>query len=313
MNHGLKCLTLAFVVFLTGCAFPKAQTEAEKLSGYTYIPLDPFPVQVVPNKDGEDKKIDLSDLADPLRLLPDHAVRNAIQTIDVDGNVSFGVGKFEGDVGYYRLTVDYVNSDTVAERFFVLKRMKDRATGELVVVSPFSVDLKEYVFGTEEYWVVRKDPKVESPTLLKNQSNYTFNADDWYEVNIPLYVGIGVRATATIQDAGASLNITGLGTVGIEAETKSLRGTLVLQSIGINGEKVASLIPIQSELNRTTTQNAIVAIASIKPLIADDKTTVVPRLLGMYLPMPADVQLINAIVSAIAEEDISWTPVTIEE
>ena len=155
-------------------------------------------------------------------------------------------------------------------------------------------------------------PAGEAPPDIYGFNDTIAEMVQWHQITLPVYVGVGLRATADIQSTNGKLEATGLGAIGIEAEAGKVSGTLVLQSIGVNSEKIAAQIPIQSELNRTTTQNAIVAIAAIKPLIADEESTVTPRVLGMYVPMPADLKLINAIVSVLATRPIIWSPPTDE-
>jgi hypothetical protein len=89
--------------------------------------------------------------------------------------------------------------------------------------------------------------------------------------------------------------------IGAEAEAERLRGSLVVQTLGVNGKAIASALPIQSELNRTTAQNAIVAVASVKALLHADETIVAPRIVGLYLPFPGGRPLVNALISELSK------------
>ncbi|GJL73380.1 MAG: hypothetical protein NMNS01_25790 [Nitrosomonas sp.] len=242
-----------------------------------------------------------------LESLPDNAVRMSIEQFNGSGNVNYGpagIG-FKGES--YKVTVDYLNSDTTNFRVFISRTVFNKFTGK-----PYFVDLlapiDERIY--DNFYDVRTFPP--PPTV-----NYIKKADGekeqkkqkpfYYEYNIPVYVGIGLRVTANVDVIGASANISGLGVIGAEAEANSVKGTLIVQTLGVNGKSIAAALPIQSELNRTTAQNAIVAIGSIKALLYDKKTIIAPRVVGLYLPFPGNKSLINAIISEISRGDsLGW-------
>lgn len=105
---------------------------------------------------------------------------------------------------------------------------------------------------------------------------------------------------------GANANISGIGVIGAEAEADRLKGSLVVQTLGVNGKSVAAALPIQSELNRTTAQNAIVAVGSIKALLYSPETITSPRVVGLYLPFPGGKALVNALISELSKERVEW-------
>ena len=92
----------------------------------------------------------------------------------------------------------------------------------------------------------------------------------------------------------------------MEAEANNLRGSLTVQTLGVNGQAISAALPIQSELNRTTAQNAIVAVGSIKALLYENGTVVNPRVVGMYLPFPGGKPLVNAIISELSKKRVVW-------
>src|SRR5690242_6172949 len=75
---------------------PRSQGEAE--SGYTYIPIDPFPVQTVsaPGCDGKASGLLLDSL-------PDNAVRMLVERFNESGSVSYGVSKTGAQGETYRV------------------------------------------------------------------------------------------------------------------------------------------------------------------------------------------------------------------
>lgn len=302
-------LTALFGLFLTGCTHSLIpQTIAARESGYTYIPVDPFPVPVQPDKvscnlqsartedEYEDllKKIKYRPL---LESLPDNAVRMSVEQFNGYGNVSYGPGGIGAKGESYKITVDYVNSDTANFRILIGKVARNKSSHQLEYVDFLKdIDETQYDINSIIYDIRSADNK------------HDINPGEFFrEFNIPIYVGIGLRVTANVDVIGDTANISGLGVIGAEAEANAIRGSLIVQTLGINGKSIAAALPIQSELNRTTAQNAIVAVGSIKALLYDEKTATTPRVVGMYLPFPGGKPLVNAIISEISKgNSISW-------
>src|SRR5262245_58610337 len=101
---------LVFVVMLGGCATTFApRSEAEKASGYAYVSIDPFAVLTIKGDDcsGNAKYRGL------LESLPDNAVRMLVERITASGKVTYGPAKLGARGESYRVTIDYINADTV--------------------------------------------------------------------------------------------------------------------------------------------------------------------------------------------------------
>ena len=166
------------------------------------------------------------------------------------------------------------------------------ASSEWREVDLFAENLSHFLPGSERYEVTR----------LKEGEAAGAN-----QFNIPVYVGVGLRVSAYVYVTGASANISGIGIIGAEAEANNLRGSLVVQTLGVNGKSVAAALPIQSELNRTTAQSAIVAVGAIKALLYADETIKSPRVVGLYLPFPGGKPLVNAIISELSKKQVEWS------
>lgn len=300
-------LLLMLAVALSGCTTVfSTRTSAEKESGYTYIPVDPFSVEQVPGagcevaergaKDATANTSQASTEYGPLlKALPDNAVRMLIERFNASGTVTYGPGKLGAKDETYRVTVDYINADTRNFRVWISKSMQRWDDGKLVPVSLIAPpDLDKYVPETEFFQITR-DPADKGE-----------DGSGFVEYNIPIYIGIGLRVTATVDVVAASANISGIGVIGAEAEAERLKGSLIVQTLGVNGKSIAAALPIQSELNRTTAQNAIVAVGSIKALLYADETTVSPRVVGIYLPFPGGKPLVNALISELSKFPIQW-------
>ena len=292
----MRILVLFSVVaMLGGCATTfSPKTVAEKESGYTYVPIDPFAVQTVPGDSCTDTPQEKAKgYGTLLQSLPDNAVRMLIERFNASGTVTYGPAKLGAKGESYRVTVDYINADTINMPVWIAKTMVEKASGEVHYVNPFGPPGDTYQKDSEEYKITR-----ERPTEVE--------INNYVEFNIPVYVGIGLRVTASIDVVGASANISGIGVIGAEAEAEKLKGSLIVQTLGVNGKSIAAALPIQSELNRTTAQNAIVAVGSIKALLYADETVVSPRVVGIYLPFPGGKPLVNALISELSKKRVLW-------
>lgn len=272
------------LVVVSGCSTIRPlQTEAAKMSGYTYVPVDPFTVQTA-------KKLTNKEL---FEFLPDNAVRISVEQLDSSGSLTYGPASVGVAGESYRVTVDYINADTRNLSVLITKFARG-LDGEMKTFPLRSHYLGNYVQGTDVIKVEREgaDSLARSPFSEK--------------YNIPVYIGIGLRVTADVKVLKGRLNISGLGIIGAEAEASNLSGALTVQTLGVNGKSIAAALPIQSELNRTTAQNAIVAVGAIKALLYNEETTVAPRVVGIYLPFEADKQLVNAIISELSQKAIVW-------
>jgi hypothetical protein len=301
-NEMMKRLVLlGLVAMLSGCAtMYSTQTEAERKSGYTYVPIDPFAVKTIPGDScSENKQVNYGSL---LQSLPDNAVRMLIEQISTSGTVTYGPAKMGAKGESYRVTIDYINADTVNITFWIAKMMRKKEgiknnwikDEDWVTVSILETPPIDAIPNSEIYYVCREKP---DEKYIK----------DYEEFNIPVYIGIGLRVSATVEVVGANANISGIGIIGAEAEAERLRGSLIVQTLGVNGKSIAAALPIQSELNRTTAQNAISAVSSIKALLYnEDETVVSPRVVGIYLPFPGGKALVNRLISELSKKRVEW-------
>ncbi|HKU72138.1 MAG TPA: hypothetical protein VJQ51_14985, partial [Burkholderiales bacterium] len=232
----------------------------------------------------------------------------------------------------YKLTADYVNSDTVNKSVWIRKTMLARQTktsydeqGEVSqrdeetrrVAVQFGQNANEevalssektrnaerrFIQGTEQYDV---KSFVERPSSKERDE---LSEARYAEFNVPVYVGIGLRIVAEGMSLSSDANISGIGVVGAEAEAKRLLGSLTVQTLGVNSQAVASALPVQSELSRTTAENAFVAIGSIKAMLHQPETRKFPRVVGLYLPFPGGKPLVNALISELSRTPVTWCP-----
>ncbi len=94
-------------------------------------------------------------------------------------------------------------------------------------------------------------------------------------------VGVGLRLISLITTTDAGINIGDLSSIGMAAKMGKLTGTLMVEVIGIKSKEVTTLLPLPSEINQTTIQNAMQALATIKSKIYDDDTQLYPQVMAI--------------------------------
>lgn len=244
-----------------------------------------------------------------LSSLPDNAVRISVEQLDRGGTLSYGLSSIGARNDLFRVTVDYTITDTRTFPLFI-KKIATNAPEEYKKGIPVS-RVADPAWGRLRYEVMAAkeviDERDAEERALIVEERDTKIAAGYSFYSIPIYVGVGLRVVSTIRVLEANTRIEGLGVIGVEAEQGRLSGSLVIQTLGINGESISAALPIQSELNRTTVQNAIVSVSSIKTLLYKPDVALSPRVVGLYLPFPATTDLVNQIVSVLAEKSpIVW-------
>lgn len=293
-------LFIAAAATLAGCAFPKLPiSEGERNSGFTYIPLDPLGVAVYPGVGCDAKRISRDafilrdDLryADLLRSLPDNAVRIAVKEYDNKNTLSYAGSSLGVEGKRYQVILDYINVDSSNIRFYILaKTIEENKTRKTSVVDVVRI------YDEEGLAAIPRDASQEDISRLRGN------------IVIPVYVGVGLRLTADLQVLRGSLNLSSLGAIAAGVEAGKASGSLVVQTLGVAGKQVSTSLPLPSELNQTTVQNAILSLGSIKAIMFDTENTVLtPRVTGMYLPIQnGNEELVNRIVSELARDAIPW-------
>jgi len=114
---------------------------------------------------------------------------------------------------------------------------------------------------------------------------YAYNKTDFKgKINsIPIYEGIGLRIQATFIATSANLDVNGIFGLSGKVDSSSFKGSIVIQSMGISGKSVN--LPLPSDINPTSIQNALMAISSIRALVytSDNKDLkITPRIIGFY-------------------------------
>ena len=265
---------------------PLPQTLGEQNSGYGYIPLDPLPVVSIPGYKCEPS----DEFLDILKSLPDNAIRIAVASFDASGQLAFGPVQLGTSGKTYQVVLDYINVDTT-NTTFEIGYYKE---GESEIRSLFGSG----TLPDDATIFVRRAVAGRSGELEAAHGDL---------VVIPVYVGLGLRLTASVTVLQGNVNLSSLGAIALEAQAGRLTGSLVVQTLGITGSQVITSLPLPSELNSTTVQSAILALGSIKAILYDEAAIKTPRVTGIYNPSGIGGQrLVNALVSELAKKPVEW-------
>lgn len=128
---------------------------------------------------------------------------------------------------------------------------------------------------------------------------------------VPAYAGIGLRLTADITVNNGKVNLGSLYGLGVAAEAGKISGSLTVQTLGISGESVSTLLPMPSEINTATIQNAILALGAIKAKLYDEGIHVTPRVIGFSNTYMTDEMSINLFISSLLAEPSPIQPINL--
>jgi hypothetical protein len=299
-----RMLVFLAMLLLTGCNSLKLPaSQGEKNSGYSYIPVDPLPVftdRGLSCKDGEKFK-------GILESLPDQAVRLAIGQFDASGSLTFGPVSIGGEGKSYQIILDYISVDASQVPVFVKKESSKDSTVSVSVYDKTVIDKKtsnnyRYTIRPAARYSIAKPSSSETNDKLRSRA-YELKSD---LVVFPVYVGVGLRLTASVTVVKGNVNLSSLGAIAAEAKAGRLVGTLVVQTLGISGRNVSTMLPLPSEINETTVQNAILALGSIKAVLNDSSTVITPRVVGIYNPIGGGAEVVNGVISVLAEQPLTW-------
>jgi hypothetical protein len=240
-----------------------------------------------------------------LQDLPDISVRFAVGELTASGGFTFGPVKLTAQGGSYRAVLDYVNVDAVPVDFQVRKRVVRRgATGRAATMDTVAPFLGLFTVVDTSYLQVLDYEAVAHTQGMTPTERGVAVKDGFDIVTVPVYVGIGMRLTAEIKAAKGNIALNSLGAIAAEAQLGSLTGTLTVQTLGVTGRSVATILPLPSKLDQTTVENGILALGSSRTALYGDGTDVVrtPRVVGMYSPFGSDPRLVNALYAALSKE-----------
>lgn len=114
---------------------------------------------------------------------------------------------------------------------------------------------------------------------------------------VPVYIGVGLRLRADLVVLQGKVDLSNLAALGVAAQANKVTGTLVVQTLGVTGPSMTTLLPLPSDINTSTIQNAIVALGAMKAKLYDGGTLITPQAVGVYNSL-GGADAINSFISA---------------
>ncbi|MCF0075184.1 hypothetical protein LZD49_32170 [Dyadobacter sp. CY261] len=240
--------------------------------------------------------------------LPNEASRLVIGKLDNLGTLSYGSFNVARKGQSYSVIVDYIKYQTLSLSAQYAESNKIISNDEyknLVKAQPslmgilphFQVEVidgkiddatkinpKKIIYTEQQLKIDQGKIQKSSFRFIPESSEFSeYNVDN--ALNIPVYVGIGLRIQANITALKDSVNIGNLFGLGFAASENKIVGSLVIQTLGISGEKISSALPIPDKINESTIQAAIQAVGVIKSKIYDKDTHLSPQIVAFSLPV----------------------------
>ncbi len=290
-----KTLLIILTINLTSCAIwkqPITQGDPQNANNYGYHPMDPLPVEI---EFAEVNKDNMTKNSRILNALPDETMRLAVGQLNKSGGISFGTATTGYKGNQYVVVLDYIKFNTKPFGVTLDGSTNKRSTDPLTTkASNADAVVLDYIkFNIKPFGDGSTNKRSKDPLTTKAS-----NAD----VIVPVYIGVGLRLTANITVSKGEVNLGNLFAIGGEASSEKISGTLVVQTLGISGKTVSTSIPMPSEINSTTIQNAILALGTIKAVMYENDTKITPRVVGVYNNLGGGTETINKFISSILQE-----------
>jgi hypothetical protein len=94
-------------------------------------------------------------------------------------------------------------------------------------------------------------------------------------------VGIGMRIKANIETLKSGVDLGSLLALGVAARLGQVRGSLTVAVLGLQSPEITTLFPTPSEINETSIQKSLEALAAIKSKIGDNATLLTPQIVSV--------------------------------
>lgn len=99
-------------------------------------------------------------------------------------------------------------------------------------------------------------------------------------------VGIGLRIVAEVRTFKSNINLGSLLALGAQAQQNNLSGSIIIDVIGIDSKDVTNLLPLTSEIDQSSIQSALQALASIKSRIYEKGVRITPHRVAVKQIVP---------------------------
>jgi hypothetical protein len=258
-------LGLAWVVASAACAGKIPLTAEELVTGSAYVPIDPRPVALCAEMKAEDL----------LNALPNETMRVSISSLDSAASVSFGIGSLGTEGHSYETIVDYIMYTTAY--LPVLMSSTQEKDGGKVAQGKSTYQLKTDLSTVSVTSNTRRSKDDQSPGIaVATQSSI--------QQRIPVYIGVGLRIRATIQIIKGTVQLSNLFSLAAAANAGQVVGSLIIQTLGINGQHISALVPLPTDISQSSVQGAMQSLAAMKAKMYDSDSQVKLQVLGLETP-----------------------------
>ncbi|MEW7291053.1 hypothetical protein [Aquimarina sp. 2304DJ70-9] len=262
-----KAILLLMTIVLASCKssqqLPDTLGDQKNAVSFGYQPIDPLPVDLYIGSEDKLKAFER-----------DNVTNKKIMSTLPDETMRLAIGKIDskGNTSFASAKIGYAGSSYIV----ILDYIKFDTKSLSLEVAKDSLD------NIIDFRI----------PLKYDESNFV----------VPVYVGVGLRFTATIQVNEGSVDLGNLFALGLAAESKKVTGTLLIQTLGVSGKDISSLIPMPSQINTTTIQNAIMSLSSIKAKMYEDDSELNPRIVGFYNNIGGGQNTAQKLISSVMSQ-----------
>lgn len=277
------------------------RNPSEKLSGTSYVPIDGVPVS---DNQWECTPPAGTPTATMGESLPDITTRVAVASLDESGSLNFVPFAVSQEGHTYSVLFDQIFVDAVPMKMIMWRKKSVARSGAVSGSAGLLSALKAYGAAARN---ADEGPVHGAADTDESEKFFNQNAKDYdfQRVIVPVYVGAGIRLNATVLALKGNVNLTSPVGLAVAADAGAVQGTLAVQMIGLGSKETASVMPLTSELNQTTIQNALMALGSAKTL-AYTSDKIRPRFVGFFNPVSAGPEWVNDVISALHEVPPTW-------
>ncbi|MDO6813710.1 hypothetical protein [Tenacibaculum soleae] len=178
----------------------------------------------------------------------------------------------------YGWTIPYIDTTTnLIGKRELIKASKTEITDFLKNQGTLVSIIENTINGELNYGASKVSSKNSYYRIVMDYTKYKNHHTKFGEAK----VGVGLRLVAKVKTSNNKVNLGDLFALGLAAEANHLEGTLSVDVIGMDSKDITNILPFQSEINKTTIQNVMQALASIKAKIYDKDTDLYPHILSI--------------------------------
>ncbi len=312
ITHLAVVLAASMVCGCTGMAPPtgtpaqrtssqRNATLSELAASVDYVPLSPY--RITENAGIGCVKNDTVPATPLLDALPNIISRLAIGKVTSSGSVAFGpVAAAAVKNESYVVVLDYANSDTITIPIGVTERVDSQGTIT-------SYDLRRAFYrnkmGDDGNFITDAEG---NRILDVDEAGNSILLGDGYVVALPILIGVGVRLTANVTVLKGEVKVASLIGLAAEAQAERISGMLTVETLGVSGGPISTAVPIPTQLNEGTIQNAILSMGGIKASFPmdEDGVRLTPQVLGFRNLIGGGPDVTRQLTQIIASNGVFW-------